>query len=389
MPIVVPIVVLIICLRPVCYVRFGYFYGNRIAHFVFDTAAYLAGIATLGEQRKSFDYFFYTSDPCNSFWQVYLRRYVRVSWIIESFYSVAEKLPTGERHLIKPFRDTHGYGFPKDDFEVDEVKWELFRKNYGFTEEETIQGRNFLREIGVNEPEKLVCLNVRDKAYLDEAIPRKGGWGFHSYRDSDIRDYELVSRQLSESGYFVLRMGKTVQDKFICDSCNVFDYANSKYRSDFLDIWLAANCAFMISTGSGLDSVAITFGRPVAFVNALPLIDINYWARCVWSPKHLFWEDGGTRLSVSEHLRNGFRNSEYYKSSEIVIGNLSAEEIADTVFELVRFISEVGCEDPIDLRRQKAFWELFFSQTCFRRPTAGNSTDCLVSSAFLKSTVLE
>ena len=384
-----PLVITVLLLRRVWLIRFGYFCGDRIGHFVFDSAHYLSGLAQRGREEKISDFFFLRNDICNKYWSSFLRRNLVLSSLAEPMYHTLKRIPGGSQHLIQPFRDTHGYGFPKNDSEVHEAEWEYFRKAYEFNDKEIAQGRNFLREIGLHNPERLVCLNVRDRAYLNNTIPRNGGWNYHSYRDSDIQNYELISRRLGEAGYFVVRMGKIVHDKFICDANNVFDYANSKYRSDFLDIWLAANCAFMISTGSGLDSVATTFGRPVAFVNAMPLIDINYWANAVWHPKHLSWKECGRRLSVSEHLRYCFRNSGDYESTGIVIDDLSAEEISDTVFELIRHSFGDSRESVTDLPKQKAFWEMFFSKTSFRRPTTRDAPGCLLSNAFLESTALD
>lgn len=386
-PAVFPLVIVVLLLRRVWLVRFGYFYGDRIGHLVFDSAHYLSGLAQRGREEAFSDFFFLKNDICNKYWSSFLRRNLVLSSLAEPMYHTLKRIPGASQHLIQPFRDTHGYGFPKNDSEVHEAEWEYFRKAYEFNDKETAQGRNFLREIGLHNPERLVCLNVRDGAYLNNTIPRTGGWNYHSYRDSDIQAYELISRRLGEAGYFVVRMGKTVQEKFICDASNVFDYANSEYRSDFLDIWLAANCAFMISTGSGLDSVAITFGRPVAFVNAMPLKDINYWTSCIWSPKHLFWEDG-RRLSVLQHLRNGFRNLEDYELSGIVIKDLSAEEISSSVFELVNNLEGKVDDDAIRLNRQKAFWQLFFSETGYTQ-SSRYATPCMLSGTFLDSTELE
>lgn len=386
-PILFPLAILVLLLRRIWLVRFGYFYGDRIGHLVFDSASYLAGFAHRGRQRGSSDFFFLRNGTCNKYWTSLLRRNIAFSSVAEPMYFILKRIPGASQHLIQPFREIHGYGFPKSDSEAYETDWEYFRETCEFNDNETVQARDFLREIGLHNPERLVCLNVRDRAYLNNTIPRDGGWNYHSYRDTDIQDYELVSRQLSEAGYFVVRMGKIVQDKFICEANNVFDYANSGYRSDFLDIWLAANCAFMISTGSGLDSVAITFGRPVAFVNAMPLKDINYWTKCIWSPKHLFWEDG-RRLSVSQHLRNGFRNSKHYEAAGIVIKDLSAEEISSAVFELVKDLEGKVDEDPTRLNRRQAFWKLFFSETGYTQ-SSRYATSCMVSSTFLESTQLE
>ena len=84
--------------------------------------------------------------------------------------------------------------------------------------------------------EKFVCLIVRDSAYLP-TINNKNKWEYHNFRDSDIDTYEKAALALAEKGYWVFRMGKVVRKPFKADHPNILDYANSNYRSDFLDIW--------------------------------------------------------------------------------------------------------------------------------------------------------
>ena len=51
----------------------------------------------------------------------------------------------------------------------------------------------------------------------------------------------------------------------------IIDYANSSMRSDFLDIYLLANCKFCISTDYGLDEICVIFKKPVAYVGVAPI----------------------------------------------------------------------------------------------------------------------
>ena len=74
-----------------------------------------------------------------------------------------------------------------------------------------------------------------------------------------IDSFSLAADSLAKKGYYVFRMGKNVKGKFKTTSEKVIDYANSKYRSDFLDIFLGANCEFCISTGLGFDEVPEIF----------------------------------------------------------------------------------------------------------------------------------
>ena len=111
---------------------------------------------------------------------------------------------------------------------------------------------------------------------------------------------------LAERGYMVFRMGKIVEKPFNLDHPLILDYANSTYRSDFLDIWLLANCFFCISTGVGLEEVARIFRKPIVNVNYLPLSNFVSYSQCISVPKHLVWKDTKKKLTASEHFVHSY-----------------------------------------------------------------------------------
>ena len=63
----------------------------------------------------------------------------------------------------------------------------------------------------------------------------------------ESEQFQQVAIALAEKGYWVFRMGKAVEDVFNVEHPRVIDYAQSNERSDFLDIWLMANCYFCIT----------------------------------------------------------------------------------------------------------------------------------------------
>ena len=79
---------------------------------------------------------------------------------------------------------------------------------------------------------------------------------------------------LAKKGYWVFRMGKYVEKQFNNLHKMIYDYAKSQYRSDFLDIWLTANCHFCLSTSTGLDDVAKTFRLPLIHTDVIPIGNI-------------------------------------------------------------------------------------------------------------------
>jgi putative glycosyltransferase (TIGR04372 family) len=137
---------------------------------------------------------------------------------------------------------------------------------WGFNDDERGRGEALLRDLRIPAGMPYVCLAVRDGAYL-RAVDTVRNWDYHDYRDSKIADYEAMGARFVGRGYAVVRMGRIVESAMHSESPRVIDYANSSLRSDFADLWLFANCAFCITTSSGMDALASTKRRPMGFVN--------------------------------------------------------------------------------------------------------------------------
>ena len=195
-----------------------------------------------------------------------------------------------------------------------------------FSKEETLNGQDFLEEIGFKYGDKFVCLIVRDAAYLNTiSLDKETNWEYHNFRDTDIDTYKKAALALAEKGYWVFRMGKVVRKPFKADHPNILDYANSNYRSDFLDIWLMANCFFCITTVTGLDDVCKIFRKPVVCVNYLPIGIFATPYHSIILPKHLVWQNTKKRLTLLEHLDNDYARSEDYEKAEKILPKLKDE----------------------------------------------------------------
>ena len=67
-------------------------------------------------------------------------------------------------------------------------------------------------------------------------------WSYHSYRNFSVESLKLAAEFFADKGYFVLRMGKVVEEKLHSNNKKIIDYANTNLRSDFADMYLLANC---------------------------------------------------------------------------------------------------------------------------------------------------
>ena len=81
----------------------------------------------------------------------------------------------------------------------------------------------------------------------------------------------LLAKTLSDLGYYVVRMGVHVREKMKISDPKIIDYAGNGLRTDFMDIYLGANCYFCISNGTGFDNIPYIFRRPIMYIDHVPL----------------------------------------------------------------------------------------------------------------------
>ena len=342
-------ILLVRILKPIVLIRFGHIRSGVIGHNVFDPEYYLSEKEIINSKGLDFFYFKSKEQP-NEQWSLMVKRYIWVKEIFRLFDELNRRIPGWELHHkvagIPGSRDLNGL-------------LSRTKPHIRFTSKENIRGSDFLKELGLKPEDRFVCLIVRDSAYKEEY--QKWGnrdWSYHNYRDSDIDTYNEAVLALVEKGYFVFRMGKTVKNEFKVDHPHILDYANSEFRSDFLDIWLMANCFFCISTSTGLDEVSRVFRKPAVYVNRVPLFYIVSYDNCITVPKYLVWKNSGKKLSASEHFSHSYLHTEKYTEKGIQLKALSSKEIAETVLEFEARLTSDWVEEEKDLQFQNRFWEL-------------------------------
>ena len=138
----------------------------------------------------------------------------------------------------------------------------------------------------------------------------------------------------------------------------------AQLRSDFLDIFLSAQCSFFVGSGAGIDMVSKIFRRPWARVNLIPLETVSGSARDVFIPKNL-WLRGERRfLTFRETIETGLgraAGSQDYESADVEILNNTPEEITALVLEMDVRIKGTWKETDEDRDLQSRFRDIFGS----------------------------
>ena len=351
----IPILFLVVIVRPFVLIRFGYFFSDRIGHFAFDVEYYLCQKSNIN-QKKTLDIFCILGTPCNSTLTRMVKRKIKITNKVVAFCELMNAMPFAASHIIKPAKEVNG---SRDLQEI----FQNSARNLDFSAGEMLKGEEFLRAVGLREDDQYVCLIVRDSAYLSSNTSRD--FSYHDYRDSDISSYKKTAKTLADKGYWVFRMGKMVKHPFNCAESKVIDYASSSSKSDFLDIWLTAHCKFAISTSTGLDAISEVFRIPMVFVNHLPVGNLK-----TGDPRHielfktLKWKTTQQPLSLKEHIATGainFQSLNRYQEQRIEIDDNSEDDILYAALEMESRLSGDWIEEPKDKILQEKFYKILES----------------------------
>jgi putative glycosyltransferase (TIGR04372 family) len=159
-----------------------------------------------------------------------------------------------------------------------------------------------------------------------------------------------AAETLGDMGYTVFRMGANVAEPLVSSHPRLIDYATNGMRTEFLDVFLGANCFFCISTGSGWDNIPTIFRRPVMYVNYLPIFGQAALALPITIyPKLLVDPISHNTLSFEEQRARNISSS--YKSAAfadagVQIRDLSSEELVEAVTEMAQRVEGTFVETP-------------------------------------------
>ena len=156
-------------------------------------------------------------------------------------------------------------------------------------------------------------------------------------------------------------MGREVEKKIKINNKKVIDYANSSYKSDYLDLFLAANCEFCISSGTGWDVVAThTFRKPCLYTNCVPISNIYTWSEnfLIITKRHIDMISG-KELSfqdlASENKIN-LDHTEQYNQNNIKLIENTEDEILEALKEFLFRIIHKNKLNEKDALLENFFW---------------------------------
>lgn len=215
------------------------------------------------------------------------------------------------------------------------------------------RGRQCLREMGVPEGAWFVVLHVRSPGFH-----REGSYPQQAHRNADIKSYSPAIDEIIERGGWVIRLGDPSMEP-LPPRHGLIDYAHSRFKSDWMDVFLIANSRFFLGVASGLCSVPCTFGVPSLMTNWISNHLPVYGRRDLFIPK-LCWSDRERRFLTFDEFypvevrRLGYSREDLAREGLRVMEN-SPEEIRAAVEEMFDLLDGKDHADATDQAMQESF----------------------------------
>tara|TARA_B100000787_G_C16193773_1_gene299259 strand:- start:276 stop:1496 length:1221 start_codon:yes stop_codon:yes gene_type:complete len=333
-PISMMIMLLLILIRPFLVVRFGLLHSDRIGHFLINTELFLCEEIAFKKKKNFFDLFYFPTTPCNLQVAKMLKRKIHIlpKVIVRPFCLISRKYKFLSIHVTG--KSIAG------DYDVKNVL-DKFKPQIKFTKDEIIYGLNQLIKMGIKDNNKIICLAVRDDSYLKKEFPNSN-FSYHSHRNENISKYLPAIKYLIKKGYFVIRMGSITKKPINFSHENFLDYSKSKFKSDFMDMFISSKCKLFISNNTGVDAFGILFRKPLLHIGSIPLGAISTFSTKIFNTILNHYSLKLRRnLTLSEiftqNLSLGW-TSNFYKKNQILLIKFTSQEILIYIKEVLEIL---------------------------------------------------
>ncbi|MEZ2252569.1 TIGR04372 family glycosyltransferase [Microcoleus sp.] len=215
------------------------------------------------------------------------------------------------------------------------------------------RGWDCLQKLGVPKDAWFVCIHAREPGYAQKLH----GASYQNHRNVDIDTYLLAIKTIVDRGGWVIRVGDPSM-KPLGPLKQVIDYANTEAKSDWMDVFLCAQCRFFLGDTSGIFLVSYTFGVPCALTNFVPIAARPFSSLDISIPK-LVWSVNEERyLSFAEAWKPPF--AQYYNESflykyDIRLVDNTAEEVEALALEMLERLESTVEYTPQDQRLQEQY----------------------------------
>ena len=275
-------------------------------------------------------------------------------------------------HLfLAPYRDPQNTSRPWQYIDIHNVL-KSSTPMINFSNEEIKKGNEMLKDFGIID-DNYICFINRGSEYRGD---------IDSCLNTTVNNQIKGIKELTKYGLKAIRMGVDGQQA-LEQHPNIIDYANSKYKSDFNDIFLTFNCKFMISSGTGIDRIPILNRKKTLLINYFSdgMHDIHSEYSPILIPKKIKCLKTGLLLTYKDIFELGLfkiLTKSKLKEAGYLLIDITEDEACSAIMEMYNFVVN---NKKIDFSKKinELFWSNYkkYNQ---QRPVPG---DIIISPSFI------
>ena len=235
-----------------------------------------------------------------------------------------------------------------------------------FAEGEISTGKQLQRKLLGDDSKPFICIGIAERIYYE--LKHKSE--HEPLGDKDLyscmpswENYTACTDALQKNSIESVRMGQYVSNNLAdFTESSIIDYASSA-RSEFGDIWLLANCKFVVVGATGLWWVTSAFNKPTVLTDSYSL-NYSTFGKNDLNIMQLAWSRSAKKLMPFEWI---IKHNEWAQDRTLINGDVeivknTAEEISEVVLEMNQRIDGTWIETDEDIYLQERFKKLWKAQ---------------------------
>ena len=264
-----------------------------------------------------------------------------------------------------------------------------FKNYFDFEKEEEKKGLEILEKFNLKKDSKWICIHNRDRDFKKK-INSENVEKSHLHRNFNISLLRKAANIFADNGYYVFRIGSHQSEKINFSSDKIFDYPFSDNYSSFGNIFLMKHCQAYFGSNSGASTPAVSFKRPIAYVNFAPLhLNLSTFFKTLPSIfKRLKSLDSNKFLTLKEmfakNLMGKSNFNEIQEKGYVHIDN-SEDDISDLALEILSCLNGNLIYTKNESQLMETYNEIFDKHA--KNLYGGPRSQLLIGKEFLKKNV--
>lgn len=354
LPISLPFLLLIVIVRPIFKIRIGLINSDRIGHFAANTELYLC--RKKYKDKNYIDFFYFPTKTCNNQLKKMIKRELNI---------IPKIIGRPFDLIIRSFSFLKNFNPIKSSYGDHDINNYLDKKKniIRFNSEEKKKGIKLLKRLKIYN-KKYICLTIRDEKYVEINWKNKKTMDFHKHRNMEINDFIPACKYLNQKGYYVIRMGSDVKKRISYKNPKFIDYPYNYLKSDFLDIYILANCYFNITSVMGLDAIPFIFRKPILYLSSIPIGHFSTSSKKFLNLTVNHYDKYRKKnLTTSEIFKKNcafLYSKEDYEKRNIKLIPHKKNEIKMYVKEMLSFVKNNFKFSKENMRLNNDYWENYY-----------------------------